>query len=157
MRIVILAALILLLGWGAMWQDQGDRTSRLEESAATWSVRANRGGPCDEIRWKRGTEEVIRLIRCVWRRFEPGHGGVRTALAVARCESGLNPEADGGSSEGLFQHQARYWPGRYDRLIASHDLRSSWGLSPSIWNGRTQAIVTALMVRRAGWSAWSCA
>lgn len=97
------------------------------------------------------------LIRCVWRRFEPGYGGVPKALSVARCESGFRPDAVGGDNLGLFQHKARYWPVRFHNLIERFPLRRSWGLSPSAFNGRTNAIVTALYVRRWGWSAWSCA
>ena len=156
---LMIAALTLLLF-------TGDRGGLPENSASTRQLRvyavaeqkANRGGPCDEIRWRQGQHEVRLLIECVWERFHPGYGGAEKALEVARCESGLNPDNDGGSCEGLFQHQQRLWPGRFEVFITDHPLRDSWGLSPSIWNGRTQAIVTALMVRRSGWvPAWSCA
>lgn len=79
------------------------------------------------------------------------------ALDVARCESGLNPDAYGNGNAGLFQHNLRYWSGRYERFIEGNKLRSTWGLSASAYSGRTNAIVTALMVRRGGWGPWSCA
>lgn len=115
-----------------------------------------RSGPC------RGYDptrqgQVGALIRCSWERFDPGHGGPAKALSVARCESALDPWADGGSVAGLFQHQHRYWPGRYATLVRAFPLRRSWGLSPSIWSARTQAIVSAIMVRRGGWGPWTCA
>ena len=112
-------------------------------------------GPCADFDWNGGTAEMRRAIRCVWRRFDAGSAA--KAISVAECESGLDPHADGGSSEGLYQHMKQYWPGRFDRFITRNDLRSTWGLSPSIWSGRTQAIVTALMVRRSSWQPWSCA
>jgi hypothetical protein len=86
-----------------------------------------------------------------------GYGGVDKALDVARCESGLNPDAYGSGNAGLFQHKVRYWPGRYHHFIERNRLRRTWGLSESVYSGRTNAIVTALMVRRAGWGPWSCA
>lgn len=112
-------------------------------------------GPCDG-RW-RSQHDVARGIRCVWTRFNVGRGGARKALDVARCESGLNPEADGGTYEGLFQHSSRYWRERYANLIEHHRLRRSWDLPKTVFDGRTNSIVTALMVRRNGWGAWSCA
>jgi hypothetical protein len=112
-------------------------------------------GPCTG-RWN--THRQVRQgIECVWDRFDPGYGGAAKAIDVASCESGLNPEADGGASEGLFQHMQQYWPTRFTHYIERHTLRSTWGLSPSIWSGRSQAVVTALMVRRGGWGPWTCA
>jgi hypothetical protein len=172
MRIVISAALILLLGWGAMWQDQGDRTSRREESAATWSVRANRG-PCDEARYVvrpwMGHEEVARrvraLIRCAVRRWSVP-GGVTNALDVARCESGYWPWARGGDNLGVYQHKDDYWRSRVREL-----LRRDWfgdrqweridrdaRLHPgAAFLARANVLVAIRMAHRAGWGAWSCA
>jgi hypothetical protein len=110
-------------------------------------------GPCTGP-WQ-SKAQVARGIRCVWERFDAGP--VRKALEVARCESGLDPHADGGASEGLYQHIKTYWPSRFAHYIMRHPRRSSWGLSASIWSGRSQAIVTALMTRRGGWGPWSCA
>ncbi|HXF73699.1 MAG TPA: hypothetical protein VNO79_13955 [Actinomycetota bacterium] len=121
----------------------------------------HREGPCD-IHWRDGGSEEIRrdvrrLILCAWDRFRPGHGGPRRALEVARCESGFWPWAVGGSNLGVFQHQARYWPRRFELLVERNPLRASWELSPSALDARTNVIVTALYVRRFGWSAWACA
>jgi hypothetical protein len=93
-------------------------------------------------------------IRCVFGRFDPDQ--TATAIRVARCESGFNPDAYGNGNGGIYQHRLVYWPGRYENLIADHDRRSTWGLSSSVYSGRTNAIVTALYQRRYGWTAWSC-
>ncbi len=114
-------------------------------------------GPCAAIPWELSKHQVVRLIRCVWRRFDPGEGGVHKALDVARCESGLDPDATGGINQGLWQFNVRYWPGRYDLLIASHDRRSRWGLPDTPYDARTATIVAALTVRRGSWLPWSCA
>jgi len=54
---------------------------------------------------------------------------------------------------GLFQHLARYWPGR---VLAF--LRRDWrpGVWPhvSVFDIRAQALVTARMVAQSGWGAW---
>ena len=78
------------------------------------------------------------------------------ALDVARCESGLNPDATGGPNQGLWQFNVNYWPQRYANLIADHDLRSTWGLRDSPYSARTSSIVAALTVRRGGWGIWAC-
>ncbi len=113
-------------------------------------------GPCD-IHWRRAyydhgqTGPIADLIRCAVGRW-PVAGGVTKALSVARCESGLRPDADAGVSEGLYQHVKTYWPARADRW-----LWPAWQIRPSIWNARAQAIVTMRMVHAWGWGAWSCA
>ena len=115
-------------------------------------------GPCADHDWNGGTRDMRRAIGCVWDRFDMSDRA--KAVSVAECESGLNPNAgrrDGDGYGGLYQHAKVFWAGRFKRFITDHDLRSTWGLSPSIWNGRTQAIVTALMVRRSSWQPWSCA
>jgi hypothetical protein len=71
-----------------------------------------------------------------------------SAVAVARCESGLNPSAsNGGSYLGLFQQSATYWAGR----------ASAYGFAgASAFNGRANASVSMGMVRDSGWGAWEC-
>jgi hypothetical protein len=85
------------------------------------------------------------LVRSVASRYgvDPG-----SAVTVARCESGLNPQAsNGGSYLGLFQQSARYWAGR-----ASH-----YGFGgASAYNARANASVSMGMVRDGGWGAWEC-
>ena len=112
-------------------------------------------GPCTGFQWRR-PPEVARMIHCVWPRFDVGHGGPRKAVRVARCESGLRWDAYGNGNGGVFQHRLVYWPGRYDSFIGSNPLRRSWGLGESVYNARTNVIVSALYVRRLGWSAWTC-
>ena len=114
----------------------------------------DKDGPCTG-RWVT-PKEVVAGIACVWDRFDPGYGGVSKALDVARCESGLNPDATGGPNQGLWQFNVNYWPKRYANLIADHDLRSTWGLRDTPYSGRTSSIVAALTVRRGGWGIWAC-
>ncbi len=70
------------------------------------------------------------------------------ALSVARCESGLNPEAvsPGGGNWGLFQ---------INRVHAS--LVESMGYS---WDQITDPYVNSKVAREvynsSGWSAWAC-
>lgn len=112
-------------------------------------------GPCTGD-WS-SDRQVARGIRCVWDRFHPGHGGTPAALRVARCESGLEPNAYYLGNGGLFQHKVRLWPERYRTLVLAFPSRRAWGLGSSVYDGRTNAIVTALFVRRyGGWGAWSC-
>lgn len=74
------------------------------------------------------------------------------AVAVATCESGLNPSARGGGGgnyAGLFQQSLSYWPGR----AAQYGFA---GASP--YDPWANAMVSAGMVRdTGGWSHWSCA
>jgi hypothetical protein len=71
------------------------------------------------------------------------------AVAVAKCESGLNPAAvsPGGSNVGLFQ---------INKVHAS--MVRSMGHS---WNEMTDPYVNAKVARRiynsSGWRPWSCA
>ena len=94
-----------------------------------WAGRASAAeGPCTGYQWHR-PKGVARMIRCVWPRFDVGHGGPAKALSVGRCESGLRWDAYGNGNGGVYQHRLVYWPGRYDSLIDGNPLRRSWGLS----------------------------
>ena len=117
------------------------------------TAHATESGPCAG-HWQT-QHQVKQGIRCVFARWET-EGGIRKALDVARCESGFRPDAVGGDNWGLFQHRASLWDSRFTRYIERNTRRSSWGLSPSAFSGRTNAIVTALYVRAHSWSAWSC-
>jgi hypothetical protein len=92
------------------------------------------------------------LIVCAAQRFGPIPGGSPRAVCIARRESGLDPRATSsprGIYVGLYQHDRRMWPSRYDRYT-----RPAWELSDSALNGRTNAIVTIRMVRAIGtWKA----
>lgn len=87
--------------------------------------------------------DVAAQIRCVW--TAGGYGWERDyAVAVATCESGLDPNATGALGEvGLFQLRPEYhawrWRGKngYDPVVNSE---------------------AALGLRRdSGWGPWSCA
>ena len=117
-------------------------------------------GPCALIR--NGGETVqdfsARLITCAAATWSVP-GGAHRAICIARRESGLVPHATSpnGRYLGLFQHSAKYWPGRYDDWT-----KPDWQLRTSALNGRTNAVVTIRMVHgigrwvTAGWPAKGC-
>ena len=118
------------------------------------AVGVQQPGPCAV---HRADGETIRhfakrLIICSVRRFGPIPGGSTRAVCIARRESGLDPKATSsptGRYRGLFQHDRRLWPGRYDAYTDP-----VWELSTSALNGRSNAIVTIRFVRAIGtWKA----
>ena len=92
-----------------------------------------------------------RVVRCTFGRVAPAQ--VDEAVAVARCESGLDDEAYNGDSgaSGLFQHLRRYWPSRARALPSP-----PFGRRPSAFSSQANAWAAAKMVRASGWGAWSC-
>ena len=105
-----------------------------------------RSGFC-HVDWRSGPHSVKHLIRCAQRRWHVP-GGARKAISVGRCESGFNPKASSGSSDGVFQQNSRYWPGRAKK----------WGFEGwSAFNGRANVLVSIQMAHSEGWSAWACA
>lgn len=116
----------------------------------------HRPGPCDIHWWRawkddRNVEPIKRLIRCAAARW-PVPGGAEKALDVARCESGFRPNAYGNGNAGVFQHRLPYWEGRYEAYT-----RRRWRLFESVYNGRTNVIVSIRMAHDIGWGPWSCA
>lgn len=96
-----------------------------------------------------GPADCPALIREAFRRQGIAWRGGE-AVAVATCESGLNPRAYNSSSgaSGLLQQLARYWPGR----AAAYGFAGASPFDP--W---ANAMVSAGMVRdTGGWSHWSC-
>jgi hypothetical protein len=113
-------------------------------------------GPCAidwRLRWVRShdTGPIRTLIRCAVAKW-PVPGGAGKALSVANCESGFRPSAVGSGNAGVFQHRLPFWQGRFDSLTSPW-----WRLRPSIYNGRTNVIVSIRYANRYGWGAWSCA
>lgn len=80
--------------------------------------------------------EVEALIRATW----PDHAEDR-AVRVARCESGLNPNAKNrtSSASGTFQLIAAHWRGRFDPF----DARANIAYAYRLWQS-------------SGWSPWVC-
>lgn len=75
-----------------------------------------------------------------------GIDGNRVA-AIAKCESGFNPNADSGYYKGLFQHDPNYWPAR----------AAKYGFSgASIYDVDAQIGVSTSMMAAGGWSHWGC-
>lgn len=118
-----------------------------------------RRGPC-AVPWQRAWREegdpsgVRRLIRCAAALWAVP-GGAERALEVARCESGLRPDAYGGGNAGVFQHRVVYW-----RRRALRFLRPAWfgGVRvPSPYNARANVIVAIRMAHAGGWGPWACA
>lgn len=170
MRAVAIAALSLslILGTtqteGRSTEQQAARPPHLEAVAA---VDANRGGPC-RTSWDlrpRGDSQVHAeivdrtrwLFACAFERFYPAQKP--TALRVLDCESGWpwSHQHDSWSYKGAIQYAVSTFHHAYDTVIASNHRRSSWNLSRRVYNPRSQALVTALLVRRSSWSPWSCA
>jgi hypothetical protein len=84
------------------------------------------------------TTSVLReaLIRATW----PDHAEDR-AVRVARCESGLNPNAKNrtSSASGVMQLLAIHWRGRFDPFNARANIAYAYRL----WQA-------------SGWSPWVC-
>lgn len=104
------------------------------------------------------TYEVELTIRCAVRHWSV-EGGAEKALAVARCESGLNELAhnaggcNGSGCGGVFQQHLRYWDGRFIALAPPW-----WGLRSGVFNGRSNVVVSIKMAHARGWYAdWACA
>ncbi len=120
----------------------------LASAPAATSVQ-RRTGPCSLVREDDETVKQLskRHIRCAVAEFGPVPGGARRAICIARRESGLIPRARSATSQylGLYQHAAAFWPDRYDTWT-----EPAWGLPTSALRGRTNAIVTILMVADAG-------
>jgi hypothetical protein len=96
--------------------------------------------------------EVRDLIRCAFRTVGDSKQ-VNTALIIADRESGFQEEAYNSSGcAGLFQHMVQYWSERYE----SFPLMDNWyNLSPSVFDPRSNAFITARMVGTGNWGPWS--
>lgn len=97
---------------------------------------------------------VKRLIACAFA-WAGIPGETSTAWYVADRESSDYPWAHNTSSDcrGLFQHMGRYWDSRARAYLKRGWFPRHW--TPSAYNARANALVTAVMVRRGGWSPWS--
>ena len=98
------------------------------------------------------SNEAAAEVQCAFLRFAPGQ--LVTACAIASRESGFVATAYNPSgASGLFQHLARYWPGR----VLAYGRRAWF---PRLWpnvspfNARANAIPTARYVAANGWGAW---
>lgn len=113
-----------------------------------------------EVRVRR----MKRLTRCVF--TEVGiPAQIPTALFIQERESGFwpwakNPDVAGAcraanpyGSCGSFQHLARYWPGRVVTYLPRRGFPHWPHVSPL--NPLANAIVTARMVKAAGWGPWA--
>lgn len=109
-------------------------------------------GPCD---FGRGEDQTVRaymrdVIRCAVDRWSV-RGGARTALCIAKRESGLLPwaESSNGINKGLYQQHIDYWGNNFETYT-----RTGWALKKQILNGRTNAIVSIRMAHAGGWGPW---
>lgn len=102
-----------------------------------------------------GIQGIVRLIRCEARVFR-SPGGPSKAVAVARCESNLNPSVRGGSNNhyvGLFQWYEPNWAEiarKWVRPVGLHNLR--WQ------NPEANTIAAVRLARSLGtWEGyWAC-
>ena len=111
---------------------------------------------CHRIDWSESRTKMARLIRCVANVWN-SPGTADYAVAIARCESGLNPNVIGGSNNhylGLYQFYYRNW----DRLARKYI--KPLGFNNTRWrNGEVNAILAVRVAKtRGSWSGyWSCA
>lgn len=97
-------------------------------------------------------KDVKQAIRCAASKWRVD-GGARKAIAVARCESGFRPHARNACCSGVFQEHRAYWRGRF----RVYNPRHGYKLSPSVYNARSNVIISIRFARRVGWSpTWSC-
>lgn len=102
--------------------------------------------PCHRAR------SVVRVITCLAERYQVP-GGSAKALAVARCESSLDPNSDNGTHVGLYQHAKTLWTARWRK----------YALPLGLPNLPRDPFVNALVTMRMatdldiGWDPWSCA
>ena len=97
--------------------------------------------------WRAGTWQIKQLTKCAASRWD-NPGTPDQAIAVADCESNLNPRAHHSSGyASLFQQSTLYWPGRANQ----------WGQDDrSVFNGRANIIVSIRMAHASGsWSQWA--
>jgi hypothetical protein len=150
MLTLLLTAAPLISAAGA---STGDTTSNGSTSSSTSSTTTDGTTArmlsrriCD-IDWRRSTYQLKRLIRCAARRWDVA-GGPDKAVAVARCESRLNPRAyNPGGYAGVFQQATKYWPSR----ATTYGFRDY-----SVYNGRANVMVSVRMAHRGGWGPWAC-
>jgi hypothetical protein len=104
----------------------------------------------DRAKWTR--HEIRLTVRAAVKQW-PVPGGYDTALAIASCESGLNPRAwNPNGYGGLWQFAMNYWPARQN----NYDNPPRWDLTESVFNARTATVVAIRMAHSGGWSPWSC-
>ena len=115
-------------------------------------------GPCDghasivkpSMGYDAVAKDVQQLIRCASARFNIS---APRMLCTADRESSFWPWADSGSSKGVMQQQATYWPGRVLAYWPRAWAPNSY--PPSYFSARANIIVSARMIRAGGWSPWS--
>lgn len=146
-----------LEGWLEFGQELAETRRAIRLADAALQAGSWRQDECRFQSLRPGTwtalEEQL-TAECAVRKW-PVDGGYTRFYSVGDCESGWNRLAsNAGRYLGLFQHSARYWS---DRVSAFNPdtweapLRDRWT------NSRSAVVVTARMVHREGWDAWSCA
>lgn len=113
--------------------------------ANEWREKSGRFNKGSEVWTEFEVRQTIRWAVDKW--YVPG--GVIKAVSVAECESHLYARAynDGGYA-GVYQQAVAYWPGRH------RNAPDYLQLSPSVFNARSNVVVSILMAR-GGWGAWT--
>lgn len=96
------------------------------------------------------TRRVHQLLRCAGHTYGVS---VPRLVCTADRESSFWPWADSGSSKGVMQQNAVYWPGRVRAFWERRWAPNSY--PPSYFSARANIIVSARMIRAGGWSSWS--
>jgi hypothetical protein len=126
--------------------------------AFTLSYTRAQSGPCDgrasDLKPSYGTviidRRVHQLLRCAGQRFGVS---VPRLICTADRESSFWPWADSGSSKGVMQQNATYWPGRVQAFWVRSWMPRHY--PPSIFSARANIIVSARMIAATGWGDWS--
>lgn len=102
-------------------------------------------------RWGWSDYDVKVTIRCAARKYGVS---LDTALYIANRESNFDERALNRYSgcAGIYQHVQSYWAGRRATFLNLHPY---WKLAPSVFNPRSNVLVSIDMVRRGGWGPWS--
>lgn len=140
MRKVIVLALVAAVSLNALSAAAGGRVKDSNEFCRT----------SDGNGWSH--KDVRQSIRCAAGKWHVP-GGPSKAVSIARCESGFNPHARLGQFSGVFQQGSSWWRGRFRQYNPNHGYK----LSRSIWNARSNIVVSIRMMHNVGLAPWSCA
>lgn len=138
-------------------QDLHATVRKAKHRVADWRARWIRYQFADG---RRGSSypEIVRSIRSAVDRW-PVPGGVGTAVRIAQCESGLRAEAENPSgASGVYQVVDGTWGSWWSAMVqARPGWQRLWRLRPSVYNARSNVVLSIIHAHRYGWGAWGCA
>lgn len=154
-RAVIVAALTAILATGAGGLPESSGESRHmqqnteRERDANWRQDECRFATLNGIKGRQ-PGEIRKTISCAAEHFPVA---LDTAFAVVSCESGFHEDADNPSSSaaGVWQFIDSTWHSVRSRFGS---LMDRWGLRPSVYNGRANAVLGVRKASLDGFGAW---